>query len=80
MTLSKKRNRDRMRLSRLHALLSPPGEIKPVQPKPVIDAVSPSIQREGYGKASSTVIPELDADGQPIPDYYPPYYYMWYTD
>ena len=68
MPLSKKRNRDRMRKSRLHKLLVPPQEIKPVQPKPIIDAISPSIQREGYGKASSTVVPELDADGNSIPE------------
>ena len=65
MPLSKERNRERMRKSRLHKHLRPPQTTKPVQPKPVIDAVSPSISREGYGKASSIVIPEVDADGQP---------------
>lgn len=40
--------------------------------RPLIDAVSPSVRREGYGKASSTVspsTPELDADGNVMPRY-----------
>ena len=68
MPLSKARNRRRMRLIRLHKLISPPKKVESVQPKPTIDAISPSIKREGYGKASSTVI-EIDADGQPILEY-----------
>ncbi len=32
MPLSKKRNRDRMRLIRLHKAISTPQDIKPVQP------------------------------------------------
>ena len=48
MPLSKKRDKERKRLARL--------EKQKVQP--VIDAVSPSVRREGYGKASSTVQPE----------------------
>lgn len=59
MPLSKARNRERMRQIRLHERLKRAS----VQP---IDAVSLSVKREGYGKASSTVIPELDADGNPI--------------
>ena len=58
-----------------------PKETKPVIPSvPTIDTVSPPVQREGYGKASSTVIPspykgmvtddgelvEFDADGNRI--------------
>jgi len=62
MPLSKARNRERMRKSRLHKHISSPYQSNPVQP--IIDAVSPSIQREGYGKASSTV--QIDADGNPI--------------
>lgn len=48
MPLSKARNRQRMRLTRLHKLL----EVKPVQPK-----------------TPYPVVPELDADGQPVPEY-----------
>ena len=72
MPLSKKRNRERMRIIRLHKRISTPYQANPVQPKPIIDAISPSVQREGYGKASSTVIPELDADGNLIPDEHSP--------
>lgn len=66
MPLSKKRNRDRMRRNRLHKAISLPQTLKPVQP--ILDAISPSVRREGYGKASSTVIPEVDADGNPMPE------------
>jgi len=75
MPLSKARNRERMRRSRLHKLVEKPSV------QPILDAVSPSLQREGYGKASSSVqprtiridgrdyiVPELDADGNPIPE------------
>lgn len=70
MPLSKKKNRERMREIRLHKQHLSPQESKPVQPKPLytplIDAISPSVRREGYGKASSTV--EVDADGNIIPE------------
>jgi len=45
---------------------------KPKPPvQPIIDAISPSVRQEGYGKASSTVVqPEVDADGQEVPEYW----------
>ena len=71
MPLSKARDKERKQRerarSRLDKLLRPPQVPKPVQPT-IIDAVSPSIRREGYGKASSTVILEIDADGNVIPE------------
>ena len=65
MPLSKKRNAERMRQVRLHGKKNTGF----VQPEPLLDAVSPSINRDGYGKASSTVTPGLDADGNVMPDY-----------
>lgn len=66
MPLSKKRNRDRMRDTRLHTKI----EKVFVQP----NTVSPSFRREGYGKVSTILIPvqpsvqpEIDADGNVIP-------------
>ena len=64
MPLSKARNRERMRKSRLHKQLSSLMESKPVQPKQpfdLSDLPGPSAEAEsGY---------ELDADGSPIPEY-----------
>ena len=70
MPLSKARNRQRMRRIRLHKAISTPQKLKPVQPKPILNAISPSVRREGYGKASSIVYPEVDADGNIIPSEY----------
>lgn len=71
MPLSKVRDKIRKQkeraIIRLDKQLFPPQVLNPVQP--IVDAVSPSIRREGYGKASSIVIPEIDADGNPIPEY-----------
>ena len=52
MPLSKKRNRERMRKSRLHALLSTPREMKPVQPKSVVPL--PLVDADG------NIIPEYE--------------------
>lgn len=52
MPLSKKRNKDRMQLIRLHKRLSPLMESKPVQPE-----------------SKDKPIPQLDDDGNMIPDY-----------
>ncbi len=63
------RNRDRVRQQRkeymkryrantLNAVIVQPKPSKPVESPPLVDAVSPSISREGYGKASSTVKPK----------------------
>ncbi len=44
---------------------------KSLGPQPVIDATSPSVRRDGYGKASSTVQPKIsyiDADGYLVYD------------
>ena len=64
MPLSKKRDKERKRLARL--------ENKNVQPVPLYN---PSIHRAGdtvrilkFGKYHAITIPELNADGQPIPD------------
>jgi hypothetical protein len=69
--LSKTKDRDRKCRERarirLDKQLSPPLTLTPVQP--IIDAVSPSVQREGYGKVSPLVTPQIDADGNAIPDY-----------
>jgi len=54
MPLSKKRNRERMKESRLHTLLSMPQGMKPVQPKPRI--------------VTHFGLPEVDADGNIIPE------------
>ncbi len=43
----------------LDAPLVQPKPQEPVREQPVVDAVSPSISREGYGKASSTVKPKI---------------------
>ena len=78
MPLSKKRNKERMRQSRVQpntmrvVAYDGNGEehvayvISPlVQPNiSLLDAVSPSIKREGYGKASSTVQPKFE----PLPN------------
>jgi len=70
MPLSKARNRDRMRQIRLHAV----KEEVVVQPKTPL--YNPSIHRVGdkvlvyQGKRlMETIIPTLDAGGNPIPDY-----------
>ena len=65
MPLSKKRNRDRMRRIRLHALLLPPQDRKSVQLK----------HHKGdnilltYEDGSEERYYELDADGHPMPEY-----------
>lgn len=56
MPLSRARNRERMRQSRLHKRLSALGKIKPVQPKPMYMAGVP------------INLSELDADGNIIPE------------
>ena len=104
MPLSKLRDRERKRKSRLDKRLCPPVEINPVQPKivpntdlpwwdrpglPVMDVqaldIELPVQPEVYNPTKryeagtkvlmyrgkrliETVIPELDADGQPVPD------------
>ena len=69
MPLSKVRNRERMRQARLHAKEA----MGVVQPK----LYNPAKHRPGdivlvqRGKRFQTVtIPKLDADGNPMPDYY----------
>ena len=57
MPLSKKRNRDRMRVSRLHKAISSPQTSKPVQLKP------PKDNRYLYGHPGMIAV---DADGSPI--------------
>ncbi|MBA7574730.1 hypothetical protein ES708_16545 [subsurface metagenome] len=56
MPLSKARNRDRMRKTRLHKRLLPPQTSKPVQPIPKYLFIGPQ----------PTVQPRIDADGNPI--------------
>lgn len=56
MPLSKVRNRDRMRKSRLHKQLNPSQESKPVQP--VMPSWEEREDREWV----------IDADGNPIPE------------
>lgn len=66
MPLSKKRNRERMRKSRLHKHLCPPQEIRPVQPDNENVEMARrmlSIQMRAYAAANK---PDIDADGQPI--------------
>lgn len=55
MPLSKAKNRERMRESRLHKRLLSLTESKPVQPKPCDTYVN-------------IAYPEVDADGNPIPE------------
>ena len=57
MPLSKKRNKDRMRESRLHKQLSPPAGANPVQPK-TPDGASPV--------TSTAPATWVDADGNPV--------------
>ena len=59
MPLSKARNRERMRKVRLHALLLPPQKPKAVQ----LVSIIPS------WKEREDRMPELDADGNAIPEY-----------
>ena len=73
MPLSKKRNRDRMRKTRLHKRLvktleqlSPPVESKPVQPKPIFNADSDSLP---WWDRPGTPVMDIDADGNIMPDY-----------
>lgn len=71
MPLSKARNKHRMRLNRLHALLSPPQDSKPVQPKAAnvltMGKLDPAVKTvRGQGIAQGPCIPELDADGNRI--------------
>ncbi len=61
MPLSKARNRDRMRQSRLHKQISPLTGSEPVQPEAVsFGAIADSTARD--------IIPviQVDADGNPI--------------
>ena len=58
MPLSKAKNKERMRKIRLHALLDPPTEGKPLQPKEVF---------RRYSDPSEYKI--VDADGNLIPEY-----------
>ena len=61
MPLSKERMRDRKRQDRSN--LVKPNIVKPtvsgliMDENRILDVVSPSVRREGYGKASSTVKP-----------------------
>ena len=63
MPLSKARDRERKRLIRLHKAISPPQESKPVQPSSPFSGV---IKR----RVSLPIRPEIDADGNVIPDGY----------
>lgn len=68
MPLSKARNRERMRLIRLHAKKQ--GEV--VQPKlynPMRHRPGDRVLVQRGKRLIETVIPELDADGHPMPDY-----------
>ena len=62
MPLSKKKNRDRMRIFRLHKLLSSLMESNPVQPNYTI---TPSIQIDDINDLFKDGS-ELDDDGNPI--------------
>ena len=70
MPLSKERMKERKKQdradSRFDKATSVPQVINPVKPVPLLDAVSPSVTREGYGKVSDIVM--LDADGEIIPE------------
>ncbi len=61
MPLSKERMRERKKQDR---------NVKPdcLIVKPVLDAVSPSVTREGCGEVSDIVYPAIDADGNIIPE------------
>lgn len=62
MPLSKARNRERMRINRLHKAISTPQESKAVQPKTLMVDLS-MLYKIDTGEL------ELDADGNIIPDY-----------
>ena len=64
MPLSKKRNRDRMKRIRLHALLSSPRNIKPVQPKPIDRLIGKGNAIAPWGGLGEKY--PIDADGNPI--------------
>ncbi len=70
MPLSKKRNRERMALIRLHKQDVTPREIKPVQPRLGVTVVEGEVECEGgWRDAERSDHPGIDADGNPIPDY-----------
>jgi len=64
MPLSKVRNRERMRLLRLHERLVTPNEMKPVQPKGIRNIRGRIVSRE----RATFPTPEIDADGNVIPE------------
>ena len=65
MPLSKKRNRDRMRQSRLHKQLSSPVQSNDVQPKPIFHR--DAIVFGGYGdKQELPPGSYIDADGNVV--------------
>lgn len=75
MPLSKKRNRQRMRISRLHKRFLPPQTSNPVQLKPMADAINKgTLGKIGYARIGEfgTIIwddhPMIDDDGNPIPE------------
>ena len=62
-----------MRKARLHALLCPPQEISPVQPKPVSVSPDAGVRFKSLFASDLEIdadyVPEQDADGNPIPEY-----------
>lgn len=65
MPLSKARNRERMRLIRLHKATSPPYQSNSVQPKTYDEALQIGRERMVSGHIPSV---QIDADGNPIYD------------
>ena len=72
MPLSKKRNRERMRQSRLHKAILPPQRTKPVQPKYIVrpSLVMPQPETDVESVTTTNVSSRvwIDADGNPIYD------------
>ena len=75
MPLSKARDKERKRLSRLETLISPPQESKPIQPDAkyiiaaaeYLDASTPWI--DDIAEFVDDASENIDADGNEIPDY-----------
>lgn len=68
MPLSKTRNKERMRLIRLHAKKQD-GVVQPELYNPLNHRPGDKVLVKRGKRLIETVIPELDADGNPMPDY-----------